>query len=237
MPGPRIRKLNTLLLFISSTFICVATFAKESTLLSQSLALWQNVYDDGEAKLINDEIHLIAKHNWFLLSKEQFSDFELEAEVLLPEVEEYTNSGLIFRAQIGQNDQSGRFAFGYQADVDPSERKWSGGLYDQGTGRMWLHPIHPKRSKPDEHFKQNLSSEWDDTKANAYKPNQWNHVKVRALGSELKIWVNGTLTTHVIDTKAAKGYVGIQHHGSKMYSETGDKQNTVRFRNIIIRPL
>ena len=30
-------------------------------------------------------------------------------------------------------------AWGYQAEVDPSERKWSGGLYDEGR-RKWLWP-------------------------------------------------------------------------------------------------
>jgi len=204
--------------------------------LGTSLSNWQNVYNDGEAKIVGDEIHLISTKNWFYLSKDRFGDFELEAEVLMPDVEEYSNSGFIFRAQVGEKE-NGRYAYGYQAEVDPSDRKWSGGLYDQGTERKWLHPIHPERSKPDEHFRQNLSGEWDETKSNAYQHLEWNHYKVRAVGSEIKIWVNGVLTTNVIDTTRSEGHIGIQHHGSKAFVASGDRTNTVRFRNIQVKAL
>ena len=64
----------------------------------------------------------------------------MEAEVKMPDVTEYSNSGIIFRAQL--NGEKGKQqAMGYQAEVDPSDRKWSGGLYDQAR-RQWLHPLH-----------------------------------------------------------------------------------------------
>lgn len=209
----------------------------ETTLLSDSLDHWHNVYDYGEAALSGDEIHLISTGNWFFLTKKAYSDFELEAEVLMPDVQEYSNSGFIFRAKVGEHDTKGNFAYGYQAEVDPSDRKWSGGLYDQGTPRKWLHPLHDTRSAPDEDFKKNHTFPWDEIKANAYKHLAWNHYRIRAVGPEIKIWVNGVLTTHVIDTKTSEGFIGIQHHGSKSYGDTGDTKNTVRFRNIKVTEL
>lgn len=206
------------------------------TELGTSLSNWHNIYSYGDAEIVDNEIHLISTKNWFYLTKVRYSDFELEAEILMPDVKEYSNSGFIFRAQVGENEK-GRYAYGYQAEVDPSARKWSGGLYDQGTERKWLHPTHPVRSKPDEHFRKNLSGEWDDTKANAYKHLEWNKYKVRAVGPEIKIWVNGILTTHVIDTTRSEGHIGIQHHGSKALIADGDRTNIVRFRNIQVKEL
>ena len=160
-----------------------------------------------------------------------------EAEVLMPDVEEYSNSGFIFRAQTRpHNSGSGLEAYGYQAEVDPSPRKWSGGLYDQGR-RKWLNPLHETRSNPDQDFKENKSPEWTLTKSNAYQHLTWNKYRIQAIGSEIKIYVNEVLTTHVVDVKDAKGHIGIQHHGSKAYAQTGDRTNTVKFRNIRITSL
>ncbi|MCU4677624.1 DUF1080 domain-containing protein [Catenovulum sp. 2E275] len=206
------------------------------TSLLQSLDQWQNVYNDGEAKLVDGEIELISKHNWFFLSKKQYKNFIFEAEVKMPSgITEYYNSGFIFRAQVRDKGEF-KEAYGYQAEVDPSDRKWSGGLYDQGR-REWLNPVHDTRSHPDEDFKLNLSPQWTTYKSNAYKAAEWNHYKIECIGSELKIYLNGVLTTHVIDTKDAQGFVGIQHHGSKAFAENGARDNVVRFRNIFITEL
>ncbi|EWH11742.1 hypothetical protein DS2_02925 [Catenovulum agarivorans DS-2] len=207
------------------------------SLISQNQQNWQNVYPYGQANFNQDtgEVELISTGNWFYLTKEKYSDFVLELEVKMPDVKEYSNSGIIFRANTRPSDKfDGHYAYGYQAEIDPSKRKWSGGLYEQGTARQWLHPIHPERSAPDDDFKQNLSPEWTEAKANAYKHLEWNHYKISAIGPEIKIWVNDVLTTHVIDTKSSEGLIGIQHHGSWQFKQNGDTSNTVLFRNIRI---
>lgn len=217
---------------------CTHTSVEKNTTtnLLQSLDQWQNLYNDGEAKLVDGEIELISKHNWFYLTKKQYKNFILEAEVKMPSgISEYYNSGFIFRAQVRDKGDF-QEAYGYQAEVDPSDRKWSGGLYDQGR-REWLNPIHPSRSNPDEDFKQNFSPEWTMEKSNAYKADEWNQYKIECIGSEIKIYLNGVLTTHVIDTKDAQGFIGIQHHGSKAFAETGARDNVVRFKNIVITEL
>ena len=228
------RPLKSLVLLLLATTIIGCQ--SSSSLLSQNQQNWQNVYPFGEAKFTQDGIELISSGNWFYLTKQSYQDFILELEIKMPEVTEYSNSGIIFRAQTRKSDKfDGEYAYGYQAEVDPSKRKWSGGLYEQGTARQWLHPIHPERSAPDADFKQNLSPEWSEEKANAYKHLEWNHYKISAIGSEIKIWVNGVLTTHVIDTKSSKGFIGIQHHGSWQFKQNGDQTNTILFRNIRIQ--
>ena len=198
---------------------------------------WQNVYSYGEADFSHNEIQLLSTGNWFYLSQQKYKDFVLQAEVLMPETKEYSNSGIIFRAQIGEHQTKGKYAFGYQAEVDPSDRQWSGGLYEQGTKRQWLHPIHATRSFPDQDFKHNYSPEWDELKASAYRHLHWNKYKVEANGSIIKIWVNDSLTTHIEDTKFAEGFIGIQHKGSWQYKTKGDTSNVIRFRNIQITEL
>ncbi|MFC3120725.1 3-keto-disaccharide hydrolase [Agaribacter flavus] len=225
----RLKTMSIFLVYLS-LFAC----ANSPRTLDKYLSNWQNIYTYGEVKQSNDELHLISRANWFLLSTDKYADFVLEAEVKMPETNEYSNSGIIFRAQVGEHETKGRFAYGYQAEIDPSKRKWSGGLYEQGTKRQWLHPIHDTRSFPDENFKFNYSPEWSALKANAYKHLSWNKYKIQAKGSDIKIWVNDILTTHVKDTKLREGYIGIQHHGSHNFAKNGDRTNTVRFRNIKI---
>ncbi len=214
------------------------SFTAAAETLSDSLDNWKNVYPYGEVKKSGESLALISTGNWFLLSKARYSDFILEADVKMPAVDkEYSNSGIIFRAQVGTKKDGTQYAYGYQAEVDPSDRKWSGGLYEQGTARQWLFPQHKTRSKPGEKFKKNLSPEWTDKKANAYKHTQWNHYKIKAQGEHIQIWVNDVLTVDVIDSNLSEGHVGIQHHGSAKFKNHGDRTNTVLFKNIQITPL
>lgn len=210
----------------------------EKTVLSDDPDAWMNVTAYGEAHWIGSEVHLLSTGNWFLLTKKRYSDFELELEVLVPELTEYVNSGVMFRGQIAYTDElESYYAYGYQAEVDPSERRWSGGLYEQATERQWLFPLHDERSAPGEHFKRNHSPDWTDEKAGAFKNGEWNHYRVRAEGPVIKIWVNGVLTTHVTDTRFSEGHIGIQHHGSRAFAERGATANTIKFRHIVIEEL
>jgi hypothetical protein len=229
---------NILLISLFSVLsACALTDNKSSESLNTSLLNWQNVYNDGEAKIVDNEIHLISTGNWFYLTKKKYSDFIFEADILMPDVTEYSNSGFIFRAQVRPNKKgTAQEAYGYQAEVDPSNRKWSGGLYDQGR-RQWLNPLHEKRSNPDADFKENKSPQWTPEKSNAYKHLQWNSYRIVAQGSDIKIYVNNVLTTHVIDVKDSEGYIGIQHHGSKEFKQTGNRKNTIKFRNIRVTEL
>lgn len=181
----------------------------------KDLSGWHNPYSHGEFKVVKGVIELIANKKFFLAYDQKFSDFILEAEIKLPEGK--ANSGFLFRSQKRENGSM----FGYQAEVDGSDRNWSGGLYDEGR-RGWIHPKKPiVNPYNDEHWKKDRSG--------AFKRSDWNHYKIRCLGEHIQIWVNGVKTTDLKDSTDAKGFIAIQHHG--------EKGQVYRFKNIKILEL
>ena len=172
---------------------------------------WRNPYEWGEVKVVDGEIDLSAEKKFFLVSEKKYSDFIFEGEVHLPEGK--ANSGFMYRCHVEPNK-----VYGYQAEVDGSERRWSGGLYDEGR-RAWLWPAKKgdKKEISNAHFKK-------PEVQNALKRNDWNHYKIQCKGDHLQVWVNGVQTTDYHDDKDAEGYLGIQHHG--------EKGAVYRFRNL-----
>ncbi len=176
----------------------------------ETLAGWNNPYDWGEAWVEDGEIHLKADEKFFLVTERSHRDFVFEGEIMMPEGK--ANSGFMFRAHVEPNK-----VYGYQAEVDPSERAWSGGLYDEGR-RQWLHPVR-EDSMSIAAFRAQAG--------NALKEGEWNRYRIQAAGDSLKIWVNDVLTTAYADTMDREGYIGIQHHG--------EEGQVYRFRNLRIR--
>jgi hypothetical protein len=190
----------------------------------QDLAGWTNAYEWGEAKVVNGEIHLTASRKFFLTTEQTFGDFVLEGEVLLPEGE--ANSGFMFRCHVEPNR-----VYGYQAEVDGSDRRWSGGLYDEGR-RGWLWPSQKGRTEEPEALEHEEKSKEFFRKPevrDALKRNDWNRYQITCQGDQLRIMVNGVVTTEYEDAVDATGHIGIQHHG-----EDGQ---TYRFRHLRLRPL
>ena len=100
----------------------------------KTLAGWKNPYDWGKAEVVDGEIRLTADKKFFLVTEKVFTDFIFEGEILLPEGQ--ANSGFMIRAHVEKNK-----VFGYQAEVDGSvDRKWSGGLYDEGRRAWFISP-------------------------------------------------------------------------------------------------
>jgi hypothetical protein len=122
----------------------------------------------------------------------------------------------MFRAHVEKNK-----VFGYQAEVDgDANRKWSGGLYDEGR-RMWFaSPIKGDKASEDA-FRARAG---DASSATTGTP-----TASSARASSLKIFVNGVLTTDVEDAMDASGVIAIQHHG--------EKGQTYKFRNLRIKEL
>lgn len=146
--------------------------------------------------------------NTFLCTKEKFSDFVLVFEAYLVEG---TNSGVMFRAQSSPDYKKGK-VYGYQMELDPTVRQWSGGIFDEAR-RGWLY---------------NLEGNQEAKKA--FVLNQWNNYRIEAVGQSLRVWVNGVQTSDVIDDVDAAGFIGLQVHACGKELEG----RTVRFRNIEI---
>jgi len=129
---------------------------------------FRNPYDWGEVSVANGEIHLRADKKFFLVTEKQYGDFHFTAEVKLPEGP--ANSGFMFRCHVQPNK-----VWGYQAEVDGSERRWSGGLYDEGR-RKWIWPSMPGSSQKEflGHSEKSLAHFATDKVKNALKRNDWN---------------------------------------------------------------
>ena len=182
---------------------------------------WRNPYYWGKAEVKGGEIHLTTdKSKWFLCTEKPYADFIFEADVRMPEGK--ANSGFMFRCHVKKNK-----VFGYQAEVDPSGRKWSGGLYDEGR-RKWF--ISPNRDKAKNREERDRSiADFRKRAGESFKRDDWNTYRIECVGESIKIYVNGTLCTDVKDSVDAQGYIAIQHHG--------EKGKVYRFRNARIRIL
>lgn len=215
--------ITTIVLAFAS--LLIADEAKPEKLFNgKDLSGWKNPYEWGKAEIVDGEIHLTADKKFFLVTEDAFSDFIFEGEVHLPDGK--ANSGFMFRCHVEPNK-----VFGYQAEVDGSDRRWSGGLYDEGR-RGWLWPSKAGKSKEENVLAHQEKSQAYFKKpevAGALKRNGWNHYKITCKGSSIKIEVNGVVTTEYSDDMDAKGHLAIQHHG--------EKGQTYRFRNLKIQKL
>ena len=187
----------------------------------KDLTNWKNPYSWGKAEVLDGEIHLTTKKSkWFLSTVKEYSDFIFEVEVIMPEGK--CNSGFMFRSHKAKNRM-----FGYQAEVDPSDRKWSGGLYDEGR-RGWF--ISPNRDHAKSNAEKNDSIKtFRDRAGECFKRYDWNKYRIECRGDHIQIFVNGVKTTDIHDSKDSKGYIALQHHG--------EKGKVYRFRNIRIQEL
>ena len=185
---------------------------------------WRKDVPSGQAEVVDGEIHLSTekKGKFFLMFDKTFSDFVFEAEVKMPEGK--SNSGFMFRSH--WDKEKGR-VFGYQAEVDPGSRAWSGALFDEKRRRYFVSPNRDHAAS--ETAKQASIDAFRKRAGDSFKRNDWNHYRIECKGPHIKIFVNGTLTTDVQDEMDASGYFGLQHHG-----EEGKRY---RFRNIRVKEI
>ena len=128
--------------------------------------------------------------NTFLCTNEMYSNFILEIDF---KVDSTMNSGIQIRSNSIPYYRDG-MVHGYQVEIDPSKRAWSGGIYDEKR-RLWLNPL-----------KDNVAAQ------KAFKQNEWNHYRIEAIADTIKTWVNGVAASHLIDDKNAAGFIGLQVH-------------------------
>lgn len=143
--------------------------------------------------------------NTFLRTEKEYGDFILKLEVKL---DVPGNSGIQFRSH--QKEGDGR-VYGYQAEIDPSARAWSGGIYDEAR-RGWLATLAG-----------------NDAARQAFKVDDWNTYEIRAVGPSIKTWVNGVPCADLLDVADLSGFIALQVHAGK--------QGVIRWRNIRLKDL
>lgn len=153
---------------------------------------------DGEFDIDGDVIVGTCKMdvpNTFLATKKTYKDFILEYEI---KIDDGINSGMQIRSLSTPEYQDGR-VHGYQIEVDPSARAWTGGFYEEGR-RGWLYNL-----------------ECNPKGKTAFKNEAWNHFRVEAIGNHFRVWLNGVPTADVIDDMISEGFIAMQLHS--IYSE------------------
>ncbi len=153
---------------------------------------------------------VVESPNSFLCTKEAFGDFILEYEVKL---EASMNSGVQVRSIADPSVKGGR-VHGYQVEIDPSDRAWTGGIYDEAR-RGWLHTL-----------------EGQDVALKAFKLGDWNTCRVEAIGPSLRTWVNGVPVANILDDLTPKGIIALQVHS--IGEDASKAGQAVRFRNLRI---
>ncbi len=155
---------------------------------------------------------IAGEPNAFLVTEATYSDFILEADFLS---DGSMNSGIIFRADYDPEYREGRL-FGYQADIDPSPRGWTGGLFEEAL-RGWLIPL-----------------EDGDPCKSSFRRDQWNTMRIEAIGSDLRIHLNGVACVRGSEDNLTSGVIGLQVHSVPPGSRMGEPGDWVSFRNIRI---
>ncbi len=211
----------SLLLLTSVLFILISCTANKK----DSGPDWQNLFNgedltgwiqkNGDAKyqVVDSMIvgtTVMNTPNSFLCTEKNYSDFILELDF---KVDPAMNSGVQIRSNSLPDYQEGR-VHGYQVEIDPSDRAFTGGIYDEGR-QGWLYAL----------------TEDDNAEARtAFENGKWNKFRVEAIGNNIKTWVNGIPVSNLYDDVTDSGFIALQVHSIKGDSLMVGKQ--IMWKNI-----
>lgn len=171
--------------------------------------------------------------NSFLCTDRDYSNFILEYEF---KVDPRLNSGVQIRSQsfsspknITWNGKTFKIpanrVHGYQVEIDPDPKKdrwWAAGLFDEAR-RGWLYPG----------ILGGDGKEFGDQGRKIFKQEDWNKVRVEAIGDSIKTTLNGTPCASIIDSLTPSGFIALQVHGIGNNKDVDGSQ--VRWRNLRIQ--
>jgi hypothetical protein len=188
-----------------------------------------------------------SETNSVLCTKKIYDNFLLELDF---KVDHQLFSGVHIRGQFATNeirqDLNGvaynipaGSAFGYLVLIDPSpnhrwwtatlydQRWWTAGVYDERR-RMWLYP-GSLGGDPDEFSRHGRE---------IFKTNDWNHLRIEAVGDSIKTFLNGVACAQIKDPVNPTGFIGLQ---VRDWISDDDHENLegakVRFKNIRLKPV
>ena len=148
--------------------------------------------------------------NSFMATEKTYGDFILEVDLL---VDPSMNSGIQIRSLSKPEYNNGR-VHGYQVEIDPAERAWSGGIYDEAR-RGWLYPL-----------------DLNQKGRTAFRNNEWNHYRIEAIGNSIRTWINGIPCADLVDDMTAEGFIAFQVHAIGNESQAGKQ---IKWKNIKIK--
>lgn len=83
---------------------------------------------------------------------------------------------------------------GYQVEIDPSERAWTGGIYDEAR-RGWLRDLRD-----------------NEPARRAFKADAWNTLRIECRGDLIQTWLNGVPAAELRDSVTPAGFIALQVH-------------------------
>ena len=205
------KKSCLLLLLVSLAFGVFAQSGWTSLFDGKTLKGWKQLNGKAKYEVVNGTIvgtTVTGEPNSFLVTEKDYGDFILELELKVGEM----NSGIQIRSQSTPAYNNGR-VHGYQVEIDPSDRAWSGGIYDEAR-RGWMY-----------------QTEMNPAAKKAFIKNGWNKYRIEAIGPVIRTWVNGIPVAYLVDDMDAKGFIALQVHSVK--DRKGGAQ--VSWRNIRIQ--
>ena len=105
--------------------------------------------------------------------------------------------------------------WGYQIEIDPTFRAWSGAIYEE-AGRGFLHTPG---------INENVKS--------AFKPLEWNHFRVKVKDNRIQSWVNGIMVGDVYDSLTDNGFIALQLHSIGKNKNKANKK--IRWKNFSLK--
>lgn len=172
--------------------------------------------------------------NSFLCTEREYGNFILELEF---RVDEGLNSGVQFRSQFVDE-----LVRGYQYEIDPDRttmysalpanrdadgreiapgtapRSWTGGIYDEKR-RGWIGDLTRN----------------PEARA-AFRPGEWNKIRIEARKDLLKTWINGVHAATVIDYMTPNGFIALQVHAVPEYRKMRIAWRNIRIQNLGANP-
>ncbi len=207
------RKISVLFLLLFCALSSVAQEKWVNLFNGKNLNGWRQINGKAKYEVVNKEIvgtTVFGEPNSFLVTEQTYGDFILELDFRL---DADMNSGIQFRSESKSDYRDGR-VHGYQFEIDPSPRAWTGGIYDEAR-RGWLYPL-----------------EYNLPGKKAYKAREWNRARLECIGNVIRIWVNGIPTAHLVDDMTPRGFIALQVHSIRNQKDEGHQ---VRWRNIRIQ--
>lgn len=216
----------------AALFLCQAADSGESGFSplfdGTSLTGWEQHSGTAEYRVENGAIigkTVAGTGNSFLCTSRKYRNFIVEVEF---KVDPSMNSGIQFRSnyytqetEVEIQGKKRKFpadrVHGYQYEIDPSPRAYTGGVYDEGR-RGWLFDL-----------KNN------ETARKAFKQGNWNKARIECVGNSIKTFINGVPAADFSDELTQEGVIALQVHGIGKKTEAVGKE--VMWRNIRIKEL
>lgn len=205
--------LTGLMLGISLPVVHAQNGKWQNLFNGKDLKGWKQLNGNAKYEVVNGEIvgtTVANTPNSFLSTEKKYGDFIFELELL---VDNAMNSGVQFRSESKPEYQNGR-VHGYQMEVDPSDRAYSGGIYDEAR-RGWLYPL-----------------DLNPNGKTAFKKGEWNKYRIECIGNSIRTWVNGVPTASLIDNMTPSGFIALQVHSIGKDDQPGKQ---IKWRNIRIQ--